>query len=79
MGNMEKSIYEEKTKEIKEKIIKIQMENKKHGECSGANTILSMNFKNVYETLSRDAKKVFWRNTLGKILVDDTISFTFKG
>lgn len=79
MGNMEKSAYEEKTKEIKEKIIKIQMENKKHGECSGANKILSMNFKNVYETLSRDAKKVFWRNTLDKILVDNTISFTFRG
>lgn len=77
MGNMEKSEYDAKTKEIKEKIVKIQMENKKHGECSGAK--LSMNFKKVYETLSKDGKKVFWRNTLDKIFVSENISFTFRG
>ncbi len=77
MGNIDKSSYESKTKELKQKISRIKLENQEK-DPQLLQQIIDTDFERLYQNLDREAKKIFWRNILDVIYINGRdISFQF--
>lgn len=80
MGNIEKSKYELKSKELKSKIAQIEAENSTVGQTPRALTnLLKIDLQKAYAELDRQGKQLFWRSVLSEITFNGTeIKFSFK-
>lgn len=82
-GNMSDEEYAEQTKELKAQIAKAQQEEaktEKPVDTEAVKAFLATDFESIYETLTKEERRMLWRSVVDEIVLDGTepVGIKFK-